>query len=915
MKLIFGLHLDELTAPRSAKPEMGIHYCGPKKLLALLETHFGLLGHADDIDFLRVEQYRQAILAWQSQSEHSESFLIRSFEADQFATSAELLSRRDELRLAGFEFSPEDRDGMPERFRVLTEIEAIFQDSASELELTAGFADRFCEVLEKMAHPHKIFEHIRLNEPLDMMPCHFQRLFKKLGEHTAIDFTRSTSPVSSETDLQKLQSRLFSKGGKEKKIALESDGSLLLVRAKRANEAANFMAQTLRLNPAFRPTCLVPEKNRTLDIALVKEGLPSLGIQSASLARPVLQILKLAPTFLWNPIDPFKILEFVSLAVKPLPEELSERIGEQIARSPGLKGEGWYAMVNRYFSELEKAGEKPKVIAAQREQYNFWFERSRHRMDGTVPKREVLDIFIFLRNWAKDIFEESAGKKHSLLVLSEQCRRIVELLEALPERDLGFLQLERIVRTIYEPSPVVFQERERGHLPYVTNPGAFTDKVEAIMWWNFVLNEPPHFFSRWYQFERDFLSEKGIHLDTPSQQNDRAIWHRNQPVLMAQNRLVLVIPEMIDGTESLPHPLLGDMEAAFSNLEDITIDVGDLKGNNGQLILPQKEQVELQRLGRPKPFIQLENVVDMEREYESLTSLESLFYYPYQWMFRYKAGLRASSILSVVKDHTLMGNLAHRIFEELLKKEDFAEFEKEELDKWVASTAQGLFLKEGAVLLMYGREPERIAFVNKLKYSAWSLVSHLRENGWSVRKTEMDLEGHFPTGSQKDVRGIADLVLEREGVDGEKELAVVDLKWRGAARRTSIIKNEEDLQLVLYAQLLSENGKWPHTAYFIIENGKFIARNNLAFKGITPLAPEADHEEVNGRILSLMEATWKWRMGQLNDGQIEIRCRQTLSEIEEIYGEKYGSEMMEILEMKSDDAPWDDYRVLIDLVE
>ena len=53
----------------------------------------------------------------------------------------------------------------------------------------------------------------------------------------------------------------------------------------------------------------------------------------------------------------------------------------------------------------------------------------------------------------------------------------------------------------------------------------------------------------------------------------------------------------------------------------------------------------------------------------------------------------------------------------------------------------------------------------------------------------------------------------------------------------------------------------------------------------------------------------------LAEGTVEIRCRQTLSEIEEQYGEQYGGEMMNLLEMKSDDAPWDDYRALIDLVE
>jgi hypothetical protein len=304
------------------------------------------------------------------------------------------------------------------------------------------------------------------------------------------------------------------------------------------------------------------------------------------------------------------------------------------------------------------------------------------------------------------------------------------------------------------------------------------------------------------------------------------------------------------------------------------------------------------------------------RDYETLTSLESLFYYPYQWVFKYKIRLNKSSILSIVKDNTLMGNLAHRVFEKLLK-ENIRQFDKPTLERWVENETRRLLAREGAVLLMYGREPERIAFVNRLKYAAWSLVSHIRDNGWAVKQTEMPLEGIFPPGETSvplaatPVKGIADLVLER----GE-ECSIVDIKWRGASRRESILRNEEDLQLVLYAHLLSPAGTWPHTAYFIIENGKLIARNNAAFKGITALAPGSDHAEINERILSRMAATWQWRMEQLSEGVVEIRCRHTLSEIEETYGDSAdGKRMMDILEMKGEDAAFDDYRTLINLVE
>ena len=928
MILYFGLELDEHHLPRPDRSG-GAHVCGRKTLLSLLENCLGLDGWPDDIDYLRIEQYRQAVIAHLATGDGQRSFFYqKSFEADPFATAAELLSRRDELLLAGWDF--ELQGNMPPRLAALAELEAIFQNNALPRPVP-GYADRFVEVLKTLDFREHPFSEIWLNEPLELLPCHFRRLFDKMSSTAArpgvqqmVGAAALPNTSAPQTDLQKFQRRLSGNGPAEKHDPT-NDGSLLLLRAKRAVDAA-WLAQLFRLNrPAGEqkadagPALLVPEKNRMLDMALVQEGLPSLGIESASLARPVLQILKLAPTFLWEPVDPFKVLEFVSLSIKPLADDLATRIANQVAQSPGLQGEGWRGMIQRYFAELEeKAAEDPTVRPGEvRRQYHFWFERRRYDMSRTVPKDDVMEVFSFLKEWAWTSFDEHGGKNTSLLVLAEQAKRIVELLAALPETELTHLELERIVRTIYEPSPVVFQVRETGHLPYVSHPGAFTGPVSEVWWWNFIQNEPPHFFSRWYGNERDYLALLNVRPDTPEQENALMRWQQVRPVLLARERLVLVLPDTVDGEEVLPHPLFGDLQAAFSGLDTIAQHLGTVaaagKGPfSRHFALPGIEKIETRNLGRPKPFLLVRNLDKLQREHETLTSLESLFYYPYQWVFRHKIKLNKSSILSVVPDHTLKGNLAHRIFEKLLKEEDPYRLDQPALSQWIDHETRRLLAREGAVLLMYGKEPDRIHFLNKLKYAAWCLVSHIRDNGWKVVGTEVELAGTFPTESGSPaVRGIADLLLERDG-----ELAVVDLKWRGSARRAEMLRNEEDLQLVLYARLATPPGTWAHTAYFIIENGKLLVRNNRAFANLPPLAPDRDHREVNESILRKMTATWHWRMEQLAAGQIEIRCRQTLTDIEESYAsDGMGHAMFDLLEMKNNDAPWDDYRTLINLVE
>ena len=617
-------------------------------------------------------------------------------------------------------------------------------------------------------------------------------------------------------------------------------------------------------------------------------------------------------TFLWEPIDPFKILEFVSLAVKPLEEELGRRIAAQIAATPGMKGEGWQTMLRVYFDELNERASNDSSIDPQvaREQYNFWFERKRYDASTTVPRTEVIDIFSYLQRWASQAFEDSGNKNISFLVLSEQARRIIDLLQALPEKEsqLSHLELERIVRTIYEPSPVLFKPREVGHLPHIHHPSAIIQPVEELLWWNFTRNEPDYFFSRWYRQELDYLASQNIRLPGPKEENALLLWQRPRPVLQCRERLLLVLPRQMDGTEVYPHPLHDELEACFGDLTPITYHLENRQGQaafSQHFEMPKEENLPPRQLGVPQPFIQIENADKiLQNEKETFTSLDALFYYPYQWVFRQKARLRQSSILSIVSDVTLKGNLAHRLFEWMLKEEDISAWGRQQTEAWVQKRVPALLSREGAVLLMYGREPDRVGFINRLKRSAWSLLSMIQNNGWQVKSTEMDLTGDF-LGIE--VRGKADIVLERGN-----ESAILDLKWRGASRRENLIRNEADLQLVMYSRLLPPVDRWAHTAYFIIEDGLMVARNQLAFKEARAVSADADHLEINERIWQKMQSTFRWRMEQLQSGTIEVRTEATIPDIEEQYA---GENWLELLELPTGNAYFDDYRTLINLVE
>ncbi|RMF25635.1 MAG: hypothetical protein D6765_10190 [Bacteroidetes bacterium] len=471
---------------------------------------------------------------------------------------------------------------------------------------------------------------------------------------------------------------------------------------------------------------------------------------------------------------------------------------------------------------------------------------------------------------------------------------------------------------MYEPAPVQFLPREAGHLPYATHPGAVLESTPALLWWTFTQQEPTHFFSRWYEQERAYLEEAGVRLMSPREENLLLNLHRRRPLLSVEERLLLVLPERLEGRAVQPHPLLGDLGAAFESLAPITHTLQspaptEAEARQGAMArhfrLPEPHRLEPQPLPRPRPYLEIPQVAGFAREKETPSSLEALVYYPYQWVFRHRLQLQKATVLSVVEERTLLGNLAHRLFELLLQEEELWQAEKPTLDAYVDEVAQRLLAQEGAVLLLYGREPDRVAFVRRLQYAAWSLLSTLRDNGWSVAGIEREVEGTF-AGLQ--VRGRADLLLQRN-----EELAVVDLKWRGESYRRELLRNNEDIQLSLYAYLLRPSLENVHSAYFIMQNGRWLARNRLAFHEAQALAPDEDHRALMSQLLERLQRTLRWRRSQLDRGWVEVRCQQTAPLLDDFYANHPddGFHPLDLLEMKSEDAPFDDFRTLIHLIE
>ena len=933
-------------APPVATDEL---YLNPTGLLAYLEGFYGLGVPNVNRTALRTEQYRQLLQADLEQRTAAGApapFYAASFAADTAATAAELLSRRDELLEAGYALH-RPAPAAPERLAVLHDLEALLLDDRYDFRLLAGRADRLNTLLTALPEDRHPRLRVRLNEPRHLMGPGTRRLLaalERVGDEVAA--LPEPTPTDAATDLGRWQ-RLLTE--REAPRQLSADGSLLLIRAERETHIAAYLARLLRDNPNWRPGALLTVRNQTLDNALLAEGLPSLGVPSTSLARPSLQVLKLITTFLWTPLEVDRIMEFVSLVTKPLHWRLANRIAVFLADTPGLFGPRWFAMVEGFFSDMEEKRNWPKSrLAAVRAQYENWFRRRRYNRNERVPKNDLRGLLNDLREWALEEFSEArspaggaATEPTGLLVLAAQTLRAMELLDARPETDLSYLEVERLVRTVYEPAPVQFQPREAGALPVTFAPASALKtprgaELERLLWWDFIEHEPDYFFSRFYPEELAYLADAGVALAGPDLRNDLLTWSQLRPVLHPRRQLVLCLPNRVDGSPVEAHPLLGDLEAAFGEeaLERITVRI-DEAGHEHPVLAGQRTPrfagVPVRPLARPVPTLTLARPGAVtERDPETPTALEDMLYYPYKWVFRHQLELKKTPILSIAAENRLRGNLSHLFIEQLLNQlgtlpRTEGKYTAGAVHDWIDANAGRLLASQGAVLLEYGQEPERVQFVRTMKYAAWSLVHYIQENGWRVRGSEESVVGELERMGGANVRGRADLILERGGAEGRPyEVTVVDLKWRGKTVFRNLLRNAKDVQLCLYAEFISQNRAGEegatvhpapdrvHTAYYVIRDALMLARNELAFANIETVRGNDDEAGVvQAETLRKIRATYNWRWEQFREGTVEIRCTDTLGDLEDLYE---AVDKDALLEMADDDARFDDYRSLIGLV-
>jgi hypothetical protein len=833
-RITFGGHLDGQRATQPTD-SLGVSVVGPLGFLNILETQLGLLAiHHSQAE--RIVQYRDCL----EKLDNDQRFYHRSFATDPLGTAACLLDWRDQWILHGWNGAM--ANDAPKRLWDLAEVESIANKAVSP-----NIGQRLNAVYQALQHRKLDIEQVQLVDSAETFPARWQTVLSKLPVVDPV----ALQPAG-QGFLKTLQQQLqaVATGQAPKKLPWQDDGSVLVVQAETPTLAAQWLSTQMAID---RQTLLVSgDKGARLDALLAAASLPRQGLKEASAFRPALQVLPLALELLWDPINFYALVQFLTHPVCPVRSHARRRLAEKVADAPGIGGAYWQrtlAEIDEHYGE-EQA---PKV----REQIATWIEHARFPSEAGAPLDAVIDR---VRRLA-DFFRRRLGETDTAQRLAfqagfGQCTACLESLKGLQAQGADQIrprQLQKLVaQATANGSDNPLWPAEVGAGQVVSQPGAVIEPAERVIWWQLAMPVLPG-SDPWSTSEVRALRQAGTLPPEVADRLDRAAHDWLRPVLAAQAQLVLVLPP--PGEEI--HPLWQMIGAVVE--QPTVIELETLLSAGGETMAT----VTAVPLPAPKRWWQLpDDVAITLRPKESFSSLEQLLFNPYQWLLRYSAKLQPSRIVSMGGDFRIFGNLAHGLVEQYFLHPSALVMSEAEFDIWFAESFSVLVDQEGATLRSPGRGADLEGFRYRLHHSMCNLRDQVAKAGIVQVLPEQGVAGQFPGG---ELAGSADLVMQ----NGRGERAIVDMKWSGIKKFPDKLKRNRHLQLAIYAELLrQETGEWPSVAYYVLDRARFFAPDDRAFPD-AEVVPSADGENT-AQLWQRFLATWHWRVAQIQSGQIEV---------------------------------------------
>ena len=843
MEPLIGLGLGgpalALPAAAGSRAILGRPAWGARGLLRDLELRLGLPAVVESAS-TRTLQWSARIASLGDEG----AFYMRSFAVDALGTAEALLAWRDALIEAGWSGAVVAGGG--DRLNALASLER--HDAVERMQL--GEADRLVRVEHALAAaPARLYEAVALVEDVTLWPSRWQSICRLLGAQgtsftqLAIDLPGAPSGC----DLAVLQARLR---GDRTTPSVRGDGTLLLVRGDTAGDLAELTASLVAdgVRAGLADLVVRCRDDESLEAALARQGLSAQGCANESVWRPAMQVLPLAVELAFEPRDPQRVLELLTLSLGPFRGVMGGRLARAVARQPGVGGKEWvrqktdaaarlrerHARAEREQGKSDADAEQSaeRLVAQRLQVVKEWLEERGAGPEG-VTRAALLAVVERVRAWIQGRLRQG-----EVAIYGAAQAQVATFAEAVAHDTRAVFSREEARQLVDR-----FARSEQGHpswveaagrTAHVAHPSALLTSFDSVFIWSFVAGvERRPSRVPWNDEERAALQAAGVRFVDPSAllRAESEAWRR--AVLAARARVVLVVPRTIKGTATAPHPLWDEICARLALDEPgaarITRDVRQLlEGMGGGLIRVETCLPLLLPEGRSAwrvPPAALEASAGDRNT--SVTALETIATCPLAWVLEHRADLRAGAISRIATGALLSGGLSHRLVEELHAAGAFEQREEVFLAR-SSALCEALLQTEGATLLLPGASIERLQLARQVRQAMRALYRYLEKEGFRIAGVEEIVTTSSVVG---DLHGRLDLRL----VDGEGRTAILDLKW-GASSYRRLLQEGRAVQLAAYSRSVAVPGApaaAPPAAYFALSSGQVLSTDARMSAGRT----------------------------------------------------------------------------------
>ncbi|MDA7918223.1 PD-(D/E)XK nuclease family protein [Mariniblastus sp.] len=800
--------------PGTLRPQWGRQYAnefdgGPATLLRWLETQLGLpvagFHQAD-----RITEYAAAIDAL------GESVIADSLAADRWATASELLTRRDELMLGGWDES--DSESLPHIVRELA------RAASGRTFVFPGEATRLQKIIEALGSGQTLPPHTcYLFDPAEKWPAQWRVVLDRLDTVVA---PQQAPAGPADSALFAAQSVL---GGGEV-VSINQDQTFRYAHTRSQAAAVEFVVATLSAAPdKLSNTVICCEEDdlaSSLDACLNRTGLATTGASTWARAHPVLQILPLSVALCWQPVDPQSLLDFLTLPVSPLPRKAASRLANALTQEPGLGSSSWKSVTAELCSSENDADGK------LRERLDAWLSCERTAVGGQIPARNVRERCSLVAQWAsgraKLLSKDDDSNPNlikALYVAAGQASLLGQLAEsqgsALSQPQLARLLEEALGRGVETTS---FIEADGGPIR-VRSLSEIDGTCDRLIWLGLGTGEANR--CRWSTHQLRELRNAGIEIDDG---NNSLASLRSAEVrgfsYVKESFMAVLLPQDLDKRW---HPLWLAFRTLFSDqdIEHPPVFEDLVAAGNTDSLSPfvfEYQDIGIEQPQVQRPLWDIPGKLFADRESVSATELQDRLGCPLKWTFNYQARLRSSPIAELPGDFQLKGTFCHSIFERVFDGGEKLPTVDEAVAQVLAAFDERLPL-DAAPLAQPNKYFERQQLRSEMENATRVFVGTLTSGGYQIAGIEVELSGE---AFGKTLNGWIDCLAQRD--DGNQ--AIVDFKYGGRAKYHSLIENGEAVQLATYAYGRSTtDGTFPAVAYLVLSDGLLYTPSGSPIEG------------------------------------------------------------------------------------